>query len=314
MSERTDAGGQATLATPKMKVRVDLAHGRGRVPRRAGSAGPRREEGRALPRAGRGPGGADVPRPPGVERERRRGALRPRPAAARPRWTSRATTSTCGSATPRSIVPFLVSSRGYGILWDNTSYTRFGDLRPWEPDPARPALRRDGEARRPHRLLLTRARASRRSWRRASTPRSPSPCRAARSSRTCASTRRSRRRGRRACAGRARSRRPRPATTSSSSTRTAASACGWTAGSWPTTGARAGCPGSTSPASRSRRGRARAQGRVVEGPGDGDGAAPVEDAGAGAIDVALVRGRRRRRLLLRLRAGPRPRASPATGG
>ena len=27
------------------------------------------------------------------------------------------------------VVPFLVSSRGYGILWDNTSFTRFGDLR-----------------------------------------------------------------------------------------------------------------------------------------------------------------------------------------
>jgi alpha-D-xyloside xylohydrolase len=27
------------------------------------------------------------------------------------------------------IVPFLTSSRGYGILWDNTSHTRFGDLR-----------------------------------------------------------------------------------------------------------------------------------------------------------------------------------------
>lgn len=34
------------------------------------------------------------------------------------------------------IVPFLVSSRGYGILWDNTSYSRFGDLRPFEPIPA----------------------------------------------------------------------------------------------------------------------------------------------------------------------------------
>jgi alpha-D-xyloside xylohydrolase len=39
------------------------------------------------------------------------------------------------------VVPFLVSSRGYGILWDNTSYTRFGDLRPWEPIP--PARLRD---------------------------------------------------------------------------------------------------------------------------------------------------------------------------
>ena len=30
------------------------------------------------------------------------------------------------------VVPFLVSSRGYGILWDNTSWTRFGDLREFE--------------------------------------------------------------------------------------------------------------------------------------------------------------------------------------
>lgn len=34
------------------------------------------------------------------------------------------------------VVPFLVSSRGYGILWDNPSYSRFGDLRPFEPIPA----------------------------------------------------------------------------------------------------------------------------------------------------------------------------------
>ncbi|HEX9933806.1 MAG TPA: TIM-barrel domain-containing protein, partial [bacterium] len=34
------------------------------------------------------------------------------------------------------IVPFLVSSRGYGILWDNISFTRFGDLRKFEPIPA----------------------------------------------------------------------------------------------------------------------------------------------------------------------------------
>jgi len=31
------------------------------------------------------------------------------------------------------VVPFLVSTRGYGILWDNASYSRFGDLRPWTP-------------------------------------------------------------------------------------------------------------------------------------------------------------------------------------
>ncbi|WP_420237624.1 TIM-barrel domain-containing protein [Telmatobacter bradus] len=33
-------------------------------------------------------------------------------------------------------VPFLVSSRGYGILWDNTSYTHFGDRRSFAPIPA----------------------------------------------------------------------------------------------------------------------------------------------------------------------------------
>lgn len=30
-------------------------------------------------------------------------------------------------------VPFLLSTRGYGILWDNTSHTRFGDPREYQP-------------------------------------------------------------------------------------------------------------------------------------------------------------------------------------
>jgi alpha-D-xyloside xylohydrolase len=34
------------------------------------------------------------------------------------------------------VVPFLVSSRGYGLLWDNTSHTRFGDPREPVPVPA----------------------------------------------------------------------------------------------------------------------------------------------------------------------------------
>jgi alpha-D-xyloside xylohydrolase len=34
------------------------------------------------------------------------------------------------------VIPFLVSSKGYGILWDNNSYTRLGDLRQFEPIPA----------------------------------------------------------------------------------------------------------------------------------------------------------------------------------
>jgi alpha-D-xyloside xylohydrolase len=43
------------------------------------------------------------------------------------------------------VVPFLVSSRGYGVLWDNTSHSRFGDLRP--PVPVPPADLLDAEGR-----------------------------------------------------------------------------------------------------------------------------------------------------------------------
>ena len=43
-------------------------------------------------------------------------------------------------------VPFLVSSRGYGIFWDNPSYTRFGDVRPFEAIPAAQLLDADGRA------------------------------------------------------------------------------------------------------------------------------------------------------------------------
>ena len=43
-------------------------------------------------------------------------------------------------------VPFLVSSRGYGVLWDNNSYTRFGDLRLTEPMPAAHLFDASGKA------------------------------------------------------------------------------------------------------------------------------------------------------------------------
>ena len=43
------------------------------------------------------------------------------------------------------VVPFLVSSRGYGILWDNTSFTRFGDLRPFVAIPPANLLDADGK-------------------------------------------------------------------------------------------------------------------------------------------------------------------------
>jgi alpha-D-xyloside xylohydrolase len=43
------------------------------------------------------------------------------------------------------IVPFLVSSDGYGILWDNTSYSRFGDLREFSAIPAESLIDKDGK-------------------------------------------------------------------------------------------------------------------------------------------------------------------------
>jgi len=43
------------------------------------------------------------------------------------------------------VVPFLASSRGYGVLWDNTSHTRFGDTR--EPVHVPPANLYDAEGR-----------------------------------------------------------------------------------------------------------------------------------------------------------------------
>jgi alpha-D-xyloside xylohydrolase len=43
-------------------------------------------------------------------------------------------------------VPMLVSSKGYGILWDNTSYTRFGDLSDAVPLPGTTGLYADAGA------------------------------------------------------------------------------------------------------------------------------------------------------------------------
>ncbi len=44
------------------------------------------------------------------------------------------------------VVPLLVSSKGYGILWDNTSFTRFGDLRAFTAIPAADLYDADGKA------------------------------------------------------------------------------------------------------------------------------------------------------------------------
>ncbi len=37
-------------------------------------------------------------------------------------------------------VPMIVSSRGYGLLWDNTSPSKFGDIAPVRGDPAAASL------------------------------------------------------------------------------------------------------------------------------------------------------------------------------
>ena len=42
------------------------------------------------------------------------------------------------------VVPFLVSSRGYGLLWDNTSHTKFGDRREPVHVPAESLYDADG--------------------------------------------------------------------------------------------------------------------------------------------------------------------------
>jgi alpha-D-xyloside xylohydrolase len=44
------------------------------------------------------------------------------------------------------VVPLLVSSRGYGVFWDNLSFTRFGDVRPFEPIPADSLIDAAGQA------------------------------------------------------------------------------------------------------------------------------------------------------------------------
>jgi alpha-D-xyloside xylohydrolase len=43
-----------------------------------------------------------------------------------------------------AVVPFLVSSKNYGILWDNNSRTKFGDIRDYEPISSLKLYNKDG--------------------------------------------------------------------------------------------------------------------------------------------------------------------------
>jgi alpha-D-xyloside xylohydrolase len=132
--ERTAAKDSLTLATSKIKVRVDLATGTVAF----------------LDAAGR-PVLAEKPGGRGLEPAEVQGEAT---FHARQEWLENADESLFGLGQHQLglpdikgydldlwqhngtvIVPFVVSSRGYGILWDNTSYTRFGDLREWAPIP-----------------------------------------------------------------------------------------------------------------------------------------------------------------------------------
>jgi alpha-D-xyloside xylohydrolase len=46
-----------------------------------------------------------------------------------------------------AVVPFLVSSRNYGILWDNYSHTKFGDIREYQPLSGLTTYNAEGESR-----------------------------------------------------------------------------------------------------------------------------------------------------------------------
>ncbi len=152
LPKRTDAAGQATLSTAKMRVRVDLGTGEiAFLDARGEEVLVEKKGGRTLVPA-EVQGENDVPRPPGMGRERRRVALRPRPAPARPdghqgvRPRPLAAQRDGDRALPR-LQPGLRHPVGQHVLHALRRPARVG------ADPVRPAPRRDGEAGRADRLV-----------------------------------------------------------------------------------------------------------------------------------------------------------------
>jgi alpha-D-xyloside xylohydrolase len=132
--EVTEAAGTATLATAKLRVRVDLVTGRVAFFDPAGAPVLQEKEG------GRTMMAATVQ---GEDTQH-----------VRQEWLPHADEALYGLGENHLgllnlkgydldlwqhngtiVIPFLVSSRGWGILWDNTSFTRFGDLREFAPIP-----------------------------------------------------------------------------------------------------------------------------------------------------------------------------------
>ena len=166
------------------------------------------------------------------------------------------------------VIPLLVSSRGYGILWDNTSLTRFGRTEP----PALGGDPGDGERRRRLDEDIHRWRDGEYELRTYSSGEHP---------------------GRR---------RLRPASRPASHGRQEVG------GRTSNTGGRAGCPARTSRSLSCRLVRAsKLRFRWKSGHRRQDRALLNQADHADGTDVALVGGRRRRRLLVHLRPGARSR-------
>jgi len=139
----TEAAGTAILATEKLKVHVDLATGRVGFFDRSGAA--------VLEESGR------TVMPASVQGEDT--------AHVRQEWVPDSDEALYGLGENQMglldikghdldlwqhngtiVIPFLVSSRGWGVLWDNTSFTRFGDLRELAPIPADQLFDKNGKA------------------------------------------------------------------------------------------------------------------------------------------------------------------------
>ena len=171
-----------------MKVRVDLGTGRIAFLDARGEPILAEKKGGRSSRPRRGAGREDVPRAAGVARERRRVALRPRPAPARPHGHQGLRPRPLAAQRARSSCPS--SSRAAATASSGTTRRSRASATcaSAEPIPAAQPLRRDGQAGRAHRLLLRR-RALRAPGRDARRPRDRHRARRARrSSRTCAST------------------------------------------------------------------------------------------------------------------------------
>ena len=122
--EADEGRGKATIATAKLRVNVDLTTGAISFADAAGR-----------PLAAERPGGRSMIRPPSwakppsrapaVGAERRRVALRPGQHQ-QGLLDIKGYDLELRQYNSEIFIPLLVSSRGYGFLWDNTSLSRFG--------------------------------------------------------------------------------------------------------------------------------------------------------------------------------------------